>query len=109
MLAAAEIGGGSDGGDRPVVGDLDRPIPDRRALDRNDPVRRDDLHARDVPAAEDIELGVDPGSRPLRQRGSITFAIQIDASKRIRSGIVSNSSETGSTVGSRIANTIMRT
>ena len=48
-------------------------------------------------------------SGAVPQRLSMSFASQIESSNRISSGIVSNTSETGSTVGSRIAKTIIST
>ncbi len=90
-LALPEIGGAADGGDPPIVADGDRALADRLALDRDHPVGGED-------AAHNASAAV------RSQRRSMNTAIQMEASKSTRSGTVSSTSETGSTVGSRIAN-----
>ncbi len=96
-LAAAELGRGPDAGDRAVVGDRYGPVRNRVALDGDDPVRRDDPHRASASAAE------------RSQRRSMNTESQIDASKSTNSGTTSSTSETGSIVGSRIANVSIST
>ena len=101
MLAATEGCGGSDRRDRAVAGNHDRTVPDGLPFDGDDPVGRDDrqgISQRSLKAA--------PSRFHLR---SIRRESQMDDSNRISSGTVSNSNETGSTVGRRIANTIIST
>ena len=93
-LATAQVGGGPDGGDPPVVGDRDRAVRDRIALHGDDPVRGDDPHRASASAS----------AAERSQRRSMKTESQIDASKSTKSGTTSRARETGSIVGSRIAN-----
>ena len=67
-LARAELGGGADCGDRPVVGDRDGPIGDRLALDRDEPIGGEQPHSASASAAE------------RSQRRSITTESQMESS-----------------------------
>ena len=117
-LALAEVGGAADGGDPPIVADGDRALADRFTLDRDRPSRRRRASRLEFCTGRGRRpwgtMGPGPSRRRRRahrasaavrsQRRSMNTAIQMEASKSTRSGTVSSTSETGSTVGSRIAN-----
>ena len=99
---AFELRGGPDGDDAAVL-DRHASVAHGRSLDRDDPVGLVDGCAR---------LGVGAAAYASRrasiwaaQRFSRMTEAQIESSKSRISGITSNASETGSTVGSRMATT----
>ena len=114
VLAAPEIGSGTDRGDRPVVRDRDGSIGDRRALDGNDPVRRDALsRRRALRRSPSASCSASYALQDRRGRCASVAPSPWPARSRPRRGSAAGSprtaSETGSTVGSRIAKTIIRT
>ncbi len=95
VLVAPELSTRSDVCDQSVV-DRYGAVSNWRPLDRDHPVGGDDPHESSASAKS--------SSQPRFQRRSMKTESQMDISKRMSSGMVSNASETGSTVGRRIAN-----
>ena len=95
VLVAPELSARSNACDQAIV-DRYGAVSNRRPLDRDHPVGGDDPHESSASAKS--------SSQPRLQRRSMKTESQMDISKRMSSGMVSNASETGSTVGRRIAN-----